>query len=50
MLAAKMSGLPAPGKKVEPIAGIARALGRPAWQRTLSLHSERLGVTVTDIR
>ena len=28
----------------------ARALGRPAWQRTLSLHSERLGVTVTDIR
>jgi len=28
----------------------ARALARPAWQRTLSLHAERLGVTVADIR
>ena len=28
----------------------ARALARPAWQRTLSLYAERLGVTVADIR
>jgi glutathione S-transferase len=28
----------------------ARALARPAWQRTLSLCAERQGVTVTDIR
>jgi glutathione S-transferase len=27
-----------------------RALARPAWQRTLSLYAERLGVTVADIR
>jgi len=27
----------------------ARALARPAWQRTLSLYAERLGVTVADI-
>lgn len=27
-----------------------RALARPAWQRTLSLYSERLGVTVADVR
>ncbi len=26
-----------------------RALARPAWQRTLSLYAERLGVTVADI-
>jgi glutathione S-transferase len=28
----------------------ARALARPAWQRTLDAYSERLGVTVADIR
>ena len=28
----------------------ARALARPAWQRTLSLYAERLGVSVEDIR
>ena len=28
----------------------ARALARPAWQRTLDSYSERLGVTVADIR
>ena len=28
----------------------ARALARPAWQRTLSLYAERLGVTVADLR
>ena len=28
----------------------ARALARPAWQRTLNSYSERLGVTVADIR
>jgi glutathione S-transferase len=28
----------------------ARALARPAWQRTLSSYAERLGVTVADIR
>jgi glutathione S-transferase len=28
----------------------ARALARPAWQRTLSLCAERQGVTVADIR
>jgi glutathione S-transferase len=28
----------------------ARALARPAWQRTLSRYAERLGVTVADIR
>jgi len=28
----------------------ARALARPAWQRTFSLYAERLGVTVADIR
>jgi len=28
----------------------ARALARPAWQRTLALYAERLGVTVADIR
>jgi len=58
MLAATtMSGLPAPVPKRQALraylrlkAYYARALGRPAWQRTLSLHSERLGVTVTDIR
>src|SRR5476651_1063195 len=27
----------------------ARALARPAWQRTLSLYSDRLGVAVADI-
>jgi len=27
-----------------------RALARPAWQRTLALHAERLGVTVDEIR
>jgi glutathione S-transferase len=27
-----------------------RALARPAWQRTLERHAERLGVTVADIR
>ena len=27
-----------------------RALARPAWQRTLASYSERLGVTVADIR
>lgn len=27
-----------------------RALARPAWERTLKLYSERLGVTVEDIR
>ena len=28
----------------------ARALARPAWQRTLSLCAERQGVTLADIR
>ena len=28
----------------------ARALGRPAWQRTLALYAERVGVRVDDIR
>lgn len=28
----------------------ARALARPAWQRTLRLYAERLGVNVDDIR
>ena len=28
----------------------ARAMARPAWQRTLALHAERLGVPVADIR
>ena len=28
----------------------ARALARPAWERTLGLYAERLGVPVTDIR
>lgn len=28
----------------------ARALARPAWQRTLSLHAQRLGVTIAEIR
>ena len=28
----------------------ARALARPAWQRTLDLYAERLGVAVADIR
>ena len=28
----------------------ARAEARPAWQRTLGLYAERLGVTVADIR
>jgi glutathione S-transferase len=28
----------------------ARVLARPAWQRTLALYAERLGVTVADIR
>jgi glutathione S-transferase len=28
----------------------ARALARPAWERTLNSYSERLGVTVADIR
>jgi glutathione S-transferase len=28
----------------------ARALARPAWQRTLKLYAERLGATVADIR
>lgn len=28
----------------------ARALARPAWQRTLALYAERLGVTVEEIR
>jgi len=27
-----------------------RALARPAWQRTLELHAERLGVPVDEIR
>jgi glutathione S-transferase len=27
-----------------------RCLARPAWQRTLSLYAERLGVRVDDIR
>jgi glutathione S-transferase len=27
-----------------------RCLARPAWQRTLSLYAERLGVSVDDIR
>ena len=27
-----------------------RALARPAWERTLDLYSERLGVPVADIR
>jgi glutathione S-transferase len=28
----------------------ARALARPAWERTLGLYAERLGVTVAEIR
>jgi glutathione S-transferase len=28
----------------------ARALARPAWERTLGLYAERLGVPVADIR
>ena len=28
----------------------ARALARPAWERTLALYAERLGVPVADIR
>ena len=28
----------------------ARAMARPAWERTLASYSERLGVTVADIR
>ena len=28
----------------------ARCLARPAWQRTLGLYAERLGVTVDDLR
>jgi glutathione S-transferase len=28
----------------------ARAMARPAWQRTLGLHAERLGVTAADIQ
>jgi glutathione S-transferase len=28
----------------------ARALARPAWERTLDLYAERLGVPVADIR
>ena len=28
----------------------ARALARPAWERTLALYAERLGVAVADIR
>jgi glutathione S-transferase len=28
----------------------ARALARPAWERTLGLYAERLGVAVGDIR
>ena len=28
----------------------ARALARPAWERTLGLYAERLGVAVADIR
>jgi glutathione S-transferase len=28
----------------------ARALARPAWERTLALYAERLGVTVAEIR
>ena len=27
-----------------------RCLARPAWQRTLALYAERLGVRVDDIR
>jgi glutathione S-transferase len=27
----------------------ARALARPAWQRTLKLYSDRLGVAIADI-
>jgi glutathione S-transferase len=27
-----------------------RCHGRPAWQRTLALYAERLGVSVDDIR
>jgi glutathione S-transferase len=27
-----------------------RCLGRPAWQRTLALYAERIGVSVEDIR
>jgi glutathione S-transferase len=27
-----------------------RCLARPAWQRTLALYAERLGVSVDDIR
>ncbi|MDC3987675.1 hypothetical protein [Polyangium jinanense] len=27
-----------------------RALARPAWERTLGLYAERLGVAVADIR
>jgi glutathione S-transferase len=28
----------------------ARCLARPAWQRTLALYAERLGVAVEEIR
>jgi glutathione S-transferase len=28
----------------------ARAFARPAWQRTLALYAERVGVSVDDIR
>jgi glutathione S-transferase len=28
----------------------ARAIARPAWERTLGLYAERLGVGVADIR
>jgi glutathione S-transferase len=27
-----------------------RCLARPAWQRTLALYAERIGVSVDDIR
>jgi glutathione S-transferase len=27
-----------------------RSLARPAWQRTLALYAERVGVSVDDIR
>ncbi len=39
---------------MEPYPGIkayyARCCARPAWQRTLGLYAERLGVSVDDIR
>lgn len=44
----RKTDLMAPYPRVQ--AYLARALARPAWQRTLGLYAERLGVSVDDIR